>query len=50
MLKTIVKKASIENIDTAENGFNAFEMVKKKQFDLVLCDLNMPIMNGFECA
>ena len=45
-----IKKAEIENIETAQNGFDAFEMAKKKQFDLVLCDLNMPIMDGYICA
>ena len=50
MLEQILKQTGIENISTAENGFNAYEMAKKKQFDLVLCDLNMPIMDGYECA
>ena len=25
-------------------------MAKKKQFDFILCDINMPIMNGYVCA
>lgn len=25
-------------------------MVKKTQYDFILCDLNMPVMNGFICA
>ncbi|MEW7278884.1 response regulator [Aquimarina sp. 2201CG1-2-11] len=31
-----------------ENGFNALQMVKKEEFDLVLMDLNMPYLNGME--
>ena len=43
-------KADILYINTAANGIDAFEMAKNKQFDLILCDLNMPIMDGYECA
>ncbi len=33
-----------------ENGFNALQMVKKENFDLVLMDLNMPYLNGVEAT
>ncbi len=33
-----------------ENGFNALQMVKKEDFDLVLMDLNMPYLNGIEAT
>ena len=46
----MVKQMNITNIDTAQNGFDAYEIVKKKQYDYILCDLNMPVMNGFICA
>ena len=46
----MVKQMNITNIDTAQNGFDAYEIVKKKQYDYILCDLNMPVMNGFKCA
>ena len=32
----------------AKNGQEAFELFKKYQIDLVLTDINMPIMNGIE--
>ena len=50
IVEQLVRKVEILNIDTAQNGQDAFEMVKKKQFHLILCDLNMPIMNGYVCA
>ena len=50
MLKMMVKKANIEDIDTAQNGFDGFNMVIEKQYDFIICDLNMPVMDGFECA
>ncbi|WP_378188203.1 ATP-binding protein [Aquimarina sp. W85] len=33
-----------------ENGFNALQMMKKEDFDLVLMDLNMPYLNGIEAS
>ncbi|WP_299437152.1 response regulator [uncultured Aquimarina sp.] len=33
-----------------ENGFNAIQMVKKEDFDLILMDLNMPYLNGNEAT
>ncbi|KZS42135.1 hypothetical protein AWE51_01440 [Aquimarina aggregata] len=33
-----------------ENGFNALQMVKKEDFDLILMDLNMPYLNGIEAT
>lgn len=35
---------------TAVNGKDAVEIVKNEVFDLILMDLNMPIMNGFEAT
>ncbi|MBF0427328.1 MAG: response regulator [Magnetococcales bacterium] len=34
-------------VEIAENGLQAVEMVKSMAFDLVLMDLQMPVMNGF---
>lgn len=35
-------------IDTASNGVEALQKMDKDQYDLVLMDIEMPIMNGFE--
>jgi class 3 adenylate cyclase len=35
-------------IATAENGQIAVEMLRAKAYDLVLLDIDMPVMNGFE--
>lgn len=37
-------------IDTAENGQEALEMIRKNHYDLVLMDHWMPIMNGVEAT
>lgn len=34
------------DVDTAEDGDVALEMLKKKQYDIVLLDLHMPRMDG----
>lgn len=33
----------------ASNGLEGLDMMAEHQPDLVLCDLNMPIMGGLEC-
>lgn len=33
-----------------ENGFIALQRVKKENFDLILMDLNMPYLNGFDAT
>ncbi len=40
----------IEDIDTAKNGKIAVYMAEKKQYDIILMDLQMPVMDGFEAT
>jgi PleD family two-component response regulator len=42
-----VKKQGHE-VETAENGIEAMEMLRAKPFDLVLLDIVMPVMGGYE--
>jgi two-component system, NtrC family, response regulator HydG len=35
-------------ITTAENGQRAIELVRERPFDVILMDVKMPVMNGFE--
>ena len=37
-------------VDVAANGLEAFDAIKYKQFDIVLMDLQMPIMDGLEAS
>lgn len=32
----------------ANDGFSAIEVLKEKEFDIILMDINMPVMNGFD--
>jgi len=44
-----VKKFSLSgfNIRTAENGQKAVELIEQEKPDLLVIDLNMPVMDGF---
>lgn len=35
-------------VDVAGNGLEVLELAKEKKYDLILMDLQMPLMNGFE--
>jgi len=37
-------------IDIAENGYVAIEKIKNKDYDIVLMDIQMPVMDGFEAT
>ena len=38
------------SVDIAENGEEAFQKYKKKSYQLILMDIQMPIMDGFEAT
>ncbi len=50
--RVLVKILSEENksyqVEEAEDGLAGIEMIKKDDFDLVLCDIKMPKMDGVE--
>lgn len=37
-------------VSTATNGMDALELLRKESFDIVLMDINMPMMNGLEAS
>jgi two-component system sensor histidine kinase/response regulator len=45
----ILKNAGLE-VDAAINGLEAVRMVQEKAYDIVLMDIQMPEMDGFEAA
>ncbi|MBF0382054.1 MAG: response regulator [Magnetococcales bacterium] len=50
-INQVIAKGFLEDVgiipDLAENGQQAVEMVKKKSYDLVLMDIQMPHMDGY---
>lgn len=49
LMKTILDDFGFER-DIAENGQIAINKLKTKSYDIVLMDLQMPVMNGFEAT
>jgi CheY-like chemotaxis protein len=46
----LLKKNNFDTIVVVENGAEALDQVKKQKFDLILMDMQMPVMNGFEAT
>jgi len=46
----LLKKNGFENVVVVENGEEALNLAKKEKFNLILMDMQMPIMNGFEAT
>ena len=36
--------------DMVSDGLEAIEILKEKQYDIILMDINMPVINGFETS
>lgn len=50
MLFKILLKQAHCNLLTSGNGLHALDIIKQKHPDLILLDVNMPGLNGFEVA
>jgi CheY-like chemotaxis protein len=47
--KTILNQSGI-SVETATNGLEALEILKKSSFDAIVLDILMPHMDGYETA
>ncbi len=51
VLVEAIKTALIQDgyqVDTAYDGIQALDIIRKKRFDLILLDIDMPRMNGYQ--
>ena len=46
----LLKKNDFDSIVVVENGQEALDAVKQQYYDLILMDMQMPVMNGFEAT
>jgi len=53
-INQLITKKTIEknsySCTVVDDGFKALEILEKQQFDVILMDINMPLMNGFETS
>jgi len=48
LLEELLEDDGYKNIETCTDPFKALELIKTSKFDLILLDIQMPGMNGFE--
>ena len=48
IIKGTLKQLGPTNVAEADDGSSALEELRKEKVDLILCDCNMPNMNGLE--
>ena len=48
IVRGLLKEMGCNNVEEAEDGQVALNMLKGARFDFVVSDINMPNMNGFE--
>jgi CheY-like chemotaxis protein len=53
-INQLITKKTIEKNNytcvVVDDGFKALEILEKEEFDVILMDINMPLMNGFETS
>lgn len=48
IIRGLLKEMGCNNVDEAEDGAAALNMLHNQAFDFVVSDINMPNMNGFD--
>ena len=48
IVSNLLKELGYSNVDEAEDGAMALSKLKNEQFDFVISDWNMPVMNGLD--
>lgn len=50
MIERILVQTGQIVIEEAENGLIAYDRARQRQYDVIILDLDMPIMSGFEAC
>lgn len=48
LLSFALRKLRVVDVDTADDGLDALKKLSAKPYDLVITDINMPMMDGFK--
>lgn len=48
ILKTVLRGFGINKVKEADSGIRAFELLDDGDVDLIICDIEMPVLNGIE--
>ena len=48
LIKAILRSAGFSSVYQAENGKMALDWINREKIQLIICDWNMPILNGLE--
>ena len=48
IVRNLLKEGGYADVDEAEDGLVALNKMRNSNFDFVVCDINMPNMNGFQ--
>lgn len=48
IVRNLLKEGGYTEVDEAEDGLVALHKLRNSNFDFVVCDINMPNMNGFQ--
>ena len=48
IVRNLLKEGGYADADEAEDGLVALNKLRNSNFDFVVCDINMPNMNGFQ--
>lgn len=50
VLKKVLQRLEVENVDLVDNGLKAVEKCKEKSYDIIFMDIQMPVMDGLEAS
>ncbi len=49
-VQKLLKRLGFNNVDMAEDGQQALDMIEANEYDLVLMDCQMPVLDGYQAA